>query len=1310
MKKVICYLCLFLTLTLTIPSSVLAFTVPGVDDEIDEPVVPNVPIEPGTEEEEDDDDDTEVYYPYDEYETYKPKITQLINVNALAYDNGCNVYYMPTLDDLPVKLKNLASNVTTTSGTHKFAVVYDGYYDVDAIMVDTQDGARTTKKIYSASTNTRALNTIGYDLLLSSEKYVMQNVGSEVSIDYYATEVGSKALTYKTVVMDLYKALGIIEYDIQFAYGTDKDFDINESPLLNEISVITTNEGQGVDISELNTYVAVTRTNPDLYWDRFMKDRVQSGDATGGTDVSQSCTTSFVKSANDTLTLGEFASVARALMNLYGEPVVTETERQLFYRAYGAEFPKGTFNSTEIYESVMYLVCKGIIDPAEADFNSPITYSDIDAILSRINDESARLTIKSPNISNATLAAAGYGKTEVAISMDASSYTEYPYATANFYDFLIERNDSSSYYSTSNPYTSTTVFSETAGVVRVSGVTTGAQNVSDDKQLVAGNLKLVNPSNPVKSDGSYNVIEPSSNASNPTTYVYYGVVSYGGKEYYHYKINPAIISNANSLTFTYVYDNSYEKSTSDSDLKPLVIPNASGGIYSNTGAKDSWSHTSFSDANYGVSFKDANSTKTIGSLASNSTVISIIFRTPLTLDAAYSGTIYLPAYSTDTWKWTSLLDNNSGYKYEKLIDINNATNTKAIMFQSSDNETRLEIITNDPDTVKNTDFFKALVSGGSGTSYRTAKGYYRASDGSLLVSYSYLKDCGLVSALTVLSDNAGYVLTLEDMDSNVTLMTGGDVQYVIVGDTFYPNTDGEILVEVTDGDYYISYKACLGWTKSYIVVPTGEEDTVMAMTLDEFATTGFYSILNDTIPIRTHFPSSRLYTMQTSINSGRGDYVHGISMAGSYALAPYTVVMANDNGNDYLFVWHRNNIIDSKGVEHSVSKEDDEAARNMFKKLTGISISKVNDYSLRMFPLNRNHYNLLGNSGDYKGFTFAQIEGVHNGMDVQSATYGWIYTPPEFTSHIDALDAYAASADGKLEDLTMLIPIYEIDRKYFDANVNVCATAAGDPYLPLGTVLGSMCSSTQSDRIGVLQADGSIVYYRPENLMLNSALSEYSLYTAPAAMFAQLKGMGKYTADSISDGSIYFGTSRVTVKNGDVLICNSKVGFDATQEAIRSFHGIGNNSVYVVTTSNTSLGAALTEIETSIAYALENPENLVDWGQFKFERLIKNVDAWSTVLLIFILNILPRVAMLLHFVLMLLSLIKDVKPWKVFNQRVFDVYKFLTFGHQSVDTIDTKRMLIISMVSIAIYYVILDGHLFNFIIFIAKFFIALYQR
>ena len=262
-----------LCISLSMCTQSYAFKRPGVSEPV--PAPPASP-QPGTS----TPPTTVVVEP--EYTVYTPKITQLHNVNAMVYSYDKKaVYYIPTLESLPVNLKDLVTNLETANESHQFALVYDGYFNTEAhnasevAAIDLNANASpdtgdislqvlASADLYNRINPSPALKHIGYDLLLSKETYTMSKKEGEINFDYIVNEVADSNLTYNTIVMDLYKALGQYKYDIKFAFGIDPDFDPNNSPILQELSVLTSAEGNyGVDDSEANTYVAITRTNPD---------------------------------------------------------------------------------------------------------------------------------------------------------------------------------------------------------------------------------------------------------------------------------------------------------------------------------------------------------------------------------------------------------------------------------------------------------------------------------------------------------------------------------------------------------------------------------------------------------------------------------------------------------------------------------------------------------------------------------------------------------------------------------------------------------------------------------------------------------------------------------------------------------------------------------------------------------------------------------------------------------------------------------------------------------------------------------------
>lgn len=119
---------------------------------------------------------------------------------------------------------------------------------------------------------------------------------------------------------------------------------------------------------------------------------------------------------------------------------------------------------------------------------------------------------------------------------------------------------------------------------------------------------------------------------------------------------------------------------------------------------------------------------------------------------------------------------------------------------------------------------------------------------------------------------------------------------------------------------------------------------------------------------------------------------------------------------------------------------------------------------------------------------------------------------------------------------------------------------------------------------------------------------------------------------------------------------------------------------------------------------------IVDWSEFTFNRLIHDVDNFASIFLIIVLNILPRICMFVFIIMIGLATIANVKPWRRFCTNVFDPYKFFTFGHATVLTIDTKLLLISSIIATATFALFMDGTLLHLISWFVQFVSAFITR
>ena len=208
-------LCLTLLSVLSFSGTALAYQAPGASDPAPE-VTPSEPSSGGEESSSGDGGgggEEEVTPTAPQILSYTPVVTALHSVNAAFIENNEAVYFLPALEDFPVNLADTCSDLITDDGKqHKFAIVYDGYFDTEVVynqaVAEGGDAGvsrlQTSKKVFSATDNSRCLNLLGYDLLLADEHCsIVQNDGF-INFQYTPTIVGSNYLTAKTCIMDLY--------------------------------------------------------------------------------------------------------------------------------------------------------------------------------------------------------------------------------------------------------------------------------------------------------------------------------------------------------------------------------------------------------------------------------------------------------------------------------------------------------------------------------------------------------------------------------------------------------------------------------------------------------------------------------------------------------------------------------------------------------------------------------------------------------------------------------------------------------------------------------------------------------------------------------------------------------------------------------------------------------------------------------------------------------------------------------------------------------------------------------------------------
>ena len=1320
MKKLY-MLCLTLLLILSFSSTALAYQAPGAQDPAPE-VVPSDPDPGGGEPSSGGDSGggggEDVTPTEPQILSYTPVVTALHSVNAAFIENNEAVYFLPALEDFPVNLADTCSDLTTDDGKqHKFAIVYDGYFDTEvvynqAVAEGGDTGVsrlQTSKKVFSATDNSRCLNLLGYDLLLADEHCSIVQSNGFINFQYSPTIVGSNYLTAKTCIMDLYKAVGAYEWDIKVTYGKDiSDLAVNTSPLMQQLEVLTNDlvEG-GIDTEEGACWVWASRTNPDQYWARCQRDAIFDGGAhtyTKANYIGNETSCTFSKNETDTVTFAEFCVMARAIMNLYGEPVVTEREIQEMIQLYAVNLPNAAFNQ-EQREAIEYLAAKGIIDPSTTSFTDRVTFADIEEILLRIADVDSRLIVRSDaNFQNA-LVQNGFVETNVSgfdIPLEGVEEITNPYDD-EYYDYFVEAVDGFTNFTVrkinQTDYTNNTNVKQVVDPTKPPTTTLEVDTkTSDGKDL--NQFLFACDSLRVRTPGT-----GEGTTSGSGYFTYEGMEEINGDYYYHFRISREITE----VTIYYDTGSTVEGDVTSASgivkeiqgMTEYTLVNANGGVYNYSEGKEPYQ--TFDEANYSLIYMDAtrfaedalNLKETESYLSDYHWIMLTIPKSKFT-QAGMKDVCYVNPQNNKSICFVDFVTAaNNGeqvLEYEDMpggtwqvyiqTDTTGANTTNVrVLFQC--HQSYNEFVANLKNTSKVT----------MGHSETTA--YYKHDDGTLLVSYDYLKRMGLVSSMYKPNENT-LILTLSKYaNSNITLNNSN--KCIVIGDTIMKEPNETLFYETSDNALYINYRACTGWASNYVIVNT---DSGVIPVIDSSHITGTKYALNiGTIPVSNRYPNSSYncaYNKKVSVLSnnqvvGVDANSTGIVMTATNPFGNYIIYESPaDEDTDILFMIKRDNLKSQNGSVTSIGSTGD--AVNKFEQVTGMSINVPDGFGMYYYYLSKS-----SPSAGFKNINYTYKSQYNSG----AVSLGYVYEPKQYGNITDAINDYVNDTTGSL------LPVVKIGQRYFNLNMNTCTLSDYSEQEPLGNLpyILSTTKSYKGGNMGRLEGNGKV-----EEVTSNDAnLDQVTILPAAVGLFGGIKGFpSKDYADVKSN--LYYGSQSAKVKSG-IMYIN---GFVKVQPENSVANGIyvtsSSGGMYAVCDGNASILASLFEDPEAPEIIVTEPETLVDWGAYKFNRLVENLDSWSSIALIFILNILPRIAMLLFFVLMLLSLIKDVRPWRIFCQKVFDVYSFLTFGKQNVDTIDMKKVFWTSLICFSIFLVIMDGTLFNIIIWVCRFFVSLWQH
>lgn len=1153
---------------------------------------------------------------------YYPKVSELHMAN-----NTNGAFWNPTTEELT---NTLHAAVMKSAG---IAILYDGWIDLENSGTPKPEGA------------TREGEILGYDIYAKlGEKYVATEevttydrlgnpVLTPVSYAYENGGVYTKGdkVNYTWAITQLYRAVGVeqVEYYVltegrEPYEGEPSDkptYDINSSPLAQFITMAT----KGVDLSAVISNVYATRTNPDTYLEMATKDCL--GVVPAADRESQ------------TLTIGEFCLLAYKLMDLYGEPVLTEKETYLLLEAYGQDLPYGL---PEVQlEAIKYLLARGIIE-SDMNWRDDITFEDASIILMRIKDENSRLTFK-----------------EIQLTTDVELLSKgyYP-TTVSTYQSPIEITDQFNGYDT---YTTYDYFIEVVPNIQF--------------QSANGNFSI-----PFIGVGYDNV----DGVRAGTTYL--GKVTVDHKQFYHFRVERNGIDTIGIDGRVYI---NTAKGTDAPARYSLPLPGSGndGGYYIYNGSRDSevtdttsvdaWTWHSLDSGELDFPAEYLDKVRYEANMAEYDTQLGLFN------EALYGFSFRV--YKEDLGKVS--FEDATGTKktledvHGTVVPLKNEMSLRRLSSGTNSAYAAFEIT-----GCSNKGTLAEIFQCDDGAAYQSYPAFAKQNN-QYLVSIDYLKSIGAVWEFTKSSDSSYYLGVMTSASpktyTDVYIGTTSNSSYVIRGSqlTIY-GQDTEIIVE-SDTGYYVDYSAVLGVSD---LVGFDDDNGNKTLVLDkELEGVDLRRVANTNNQLAKNDVESE-WSATVQMKSG--------DQTVPYVYCPVTYPLAN-----WITV---DDLVDSQqGVFTFFAKDPNEEGSPdwsvdgdvKLESMLGVQSPDAWSVSYTALP----PISSVEATYDDTSGTYSVADGSLPDI-AYIPQYNAFLIKPSLVG-TDGFDTYGEFVDldkgGVLSSL-----VYNTDAQYLgDWNYNWYLVDAGGEftankvvgvassherwYYDLAAYTGGSLPSVKEDfnredwRPAPVGVPGLMGYGES---MASSLRDNANVKTYSGAFYSSRNGKGlAWTTqeNGAEDPEAKYSLIHATPTSTWIQSC----GFTFTLMA------------------GSKLG---TTIPTAPGLTHGDATAGFDWEQFFHDVGLQNADDWLTIAIIAVLNILPRIFMFAFILLMGLSLIANVKPWQVFCDKIFDPYKLLTFGRKDVHTIQLKMVFLYSIIALALFGLFQNGIILEIIAWFAR--------
>lgn len=913
------------------------------------------------------------------------------------------------------------------------------------------------------------------------------------------------------------------------------------------------------------------------------------------------------------LTIGEFSQYLASMLHLKGEPVLTTKEESILLATYGVDIPY--YLPGPQTEAVKYLMARGIVDNT-VDFKKSLDRDTMLTLLSRAKDESSRLTFKEITIPyNEELVAEGFYPTETElvespiINVRWNTETR---AVQDYYDYFIKIVDEAT--SESLP----TVFKTESGNSNYTMYVSSVFNSISEKPFRDSSFVGV--------EGNYFHFKVPINIVNDKE-AFYCQDSKGNRA----DNKKCYYSKDNTEYKGYITINSSNLSDIPGNLKVEygggVYLTAKADIVTNT-SNDTYimNRTPFS-SDYSTRLVDRNR-----KLESQEDIIA-----PIPLSSVTKATLTFQSNDVSKLMWDGKpLEEASVFAKDPEVD-----NQYTITLESSDPYRDIMALLT---TTK-------LSSGNAGTSPAYIKDNRTA-----LVSLNYLRTNKVLDSAVQLS--TGKCPTKSYSTTCGKYMLYGDKSNILVDTVNRIIVAGQTVIEIPEddpspliipnsntGEYLIDARAVQAVGSELFVVKSSSGSVAISMITEDkpgYKWSSMTPFLGD---------QGSLY-IKTSKDSGEDR----IYLEDTYPLSNYLIYKSRSSSvnEDFLIVFKPKIVGQNDTMDVDIIAD----LKDRFH------IELGSDEVASIYPL---------------GTEIVHQKKYSSIINLDQDDAGYYYTVPKFSEF-----NYYAYLKG-LKDSYPLAFVKVIDGSYthyLDMNMNVIS---GNPFKYPASILSALVHSTINPGIASSMHFKNSKGYSKDSTF-GATTSTFIL--APAGVQSKFYPKKSISWMEASSNTVYVGTmlGKISSDNNSMLVLKAKGGsinFKVPQIAATSvspfdavFRGT-KNTIYVYNSGGQSkiLDFSIGEetIEDSASFLTTwGSKSVFDWLAYKWENSLEDADDIMTIIIIFLLNILPRVMLFWLFGFSTLVLIRDIRFIQYICASWFDFYKILSFGLADINKVTVR--------------------------------------